>query len=624
MTRSKRFTGVVASSAPALVLAAGLLSPNTAAAETFEAGSLVIPMDTDYQDMGMLEAFGLVYRLLLEDVHVHWVIKLGKSYGDDDFVTSAIDLQTNEVIVDHGYRGGPWVIAATDAAAAKAVIAEWQTSFPTVNVHESTVMFQGDVARTLVVAPTIAMVADGNQKIARKYMQAARIPDSVGDPNWPDSSPDMLTVAELEGPTDTNHADGALFDDAGNPVYCQLMSMHWGVKDAEDHPEVVAEVREFLGHPTHFYAQCQAVNAFENLDPHGFYLTQKGFLIGDRPSAWDFHQMDTPFGQLDGPFESVGGSEPAYSLPEGETYKAQDIVLITEGGTPIGTNDVWMTGLLDGHCPLPQSGIDPWEAGEPESSPMRNACLTNGKVSYLGGHEYDVKVPISANEKTQGTRLFLNSLFEAPCSTEEGFPKLELHKSAPAQTTEAEVTFTLEWENHGPMPVLDVVVVDDLPAGSTFVSATHDGVLDGSTVGWNLGNLASKTSGSVSFTVELSEYGTYENTAMVTYRVGLNAFDLDSNMTITEYADHFPDDTGSDSADGSASADGTGGEAGASAEGTRGASDDTDSTGGTGDSLGSAEVVEGGCSCRTSTPVGALWGFAALIVAIGRRRRDAA
>jgi uncharacterized repeat protein (TIGR01451 family)/MYXO-CTERM domain-containing protein len=623
MRRSRSVTKTTFGAA-ALLCASGLLVPPAASAETFEAGSLVIPMDVDHQDMGMLEAFGLVYRLLMEDIHVHWVIKLNKGYGDVDFVASGIDLQTNEVIVDHGYRGGPWVIAAADAAAAKAVIAEWHASFPAVNVHETTIMFQGDVARTLVVAPTIAMVADGNQKIARKYMQAARIPDSTGDPDWPDSSPDMLTVAELEGATDMNHADGALFDDAGNPVYCQLMSMHWGVKDAEKHPEVVAEVRSFLGHPTHFYAQCQAVNAFENLDPHGFYLTQKGFEIGDRPSAWDFHQMDTPFGQLDGPFESVGGSEPAYSLPEGEVYKADDIVLVTEGGTPIGTNDVWMTGLLDGQCPTPQSGIDPWETGEPEPSPMRNACLTNGKVSYLGGHEYDVDLPISSNPKTQGTRLFLNSLFEAPCSTEEGFPKVVLTKSAPAQTTDAEVVFTIDYENEGPMPVLDVVLVDDLPAGSTFVSATDDGTLDGSTVVWQLGNLGAETSGSVSFTVELSDYGVYENTATVTYRVGLNDFDLDSNMTITEYADHFPDDSGGESGTGgSASGDGTGAEGtGASGAATRGTSD-TDADGGTGDTLGSAEVVDGGCNCRTGTPRG-FWAFAVLLALARRRRRSQA
>ena len=360
----------------AALVGAVALTAQTAAAAPFEPGALIIPMDTDYQDMGMLEAYGLVYELLRNDVTVHWVIRDGKLYGEADFDASGVDHQTNEAVVNHGYRGGPFVIAAADSDAALPVIDAWQDQNPNTTVHEAMTAFDGDVAYTLVVAPTIAMMADGNQKIAREYMLAAKIPDSEGNPGWPDASPDMLDPDELMGPTDTNHRDGALFDEDGDPVYCQFMSMHWGVNDAKDNPEAVAEVREFLQHPTHFFAECQAVNAFENLDPYGYFLTPNGFLIGDKPNAYDFFNQDTAFVQLDGEFLSVGGSEPAYTLPPGDMYKAQDIVMITEQGTPPGVNDVWMTGFIDGVCP--------------EDA----ACLSAGKVSYLGGHEYKTDLPI--------------------------------------------------------------------------------------------------------------------------------------------------------------------------------------------------------------------------------------
>ena len=39
------------------------VSPAAAQPVTFPADSLIIPMDTTYQDYGMLKAFGLVYRL---------------------------------------------------------------------------------------------------------------------------------------------------------------------------------------------------------------------------------------------------------------------------------------------------------------------------------------------------------------------------------------------------------------------------------------------------------------------------------------------------------------------------------------------------------------------------------
>jgi hypothetical protein len=109
--------------------------------------------------------------------------------------------------------------------------------------------------------------------------------------------------------------------------------------------------------------------------------------------------MATPFGQLDGPFTSVGGSEPAYTVPAGDSYLQSDTSIITEAGTPEGVADVWMTGFVDGKCPA-----------------SAKTCPGAGKVSYLGGHSYDTKVPISTNPTTQGVRLFLNSLFEAPCA----------------------------------------------------------------------------------------------------------------------------------------------------------------------------------------------------------------
>lgn len=494
-----------------------LLSPG-AFAETLAPGSYIIPMDTDYQDDGMLKAYGLVYQLLLADVPVRWCIQPGKAYGGTDFTASATDVETSAVVSSHDYRGGPFAISSTDAAAALPVITAWQTNHVTA-VHEATTSFDCEVSRLLVNAPTIAMVADGNQKVAREYMEAAGIPDSIGDLDWPDSSPDMLDITELAGPTDTNHADGELFGPDGKPVYCQLMSMHWGVNDAQNNPEVVAEVRQFLNYPTHFFAECQAVNAYEN-HPNGRFLTPNGFEIENKPDEVDFHNADQPFAQLDGEFETVGGSEPSYSLPQGDQYKAQDITMVTEQGTPVGVRDIWMTGFLDGVCP-----------------PHLESCgaANFGKISYLGGHEYDTKLPISDNPKTQGTRLFLNSLFEAPCATANGAPDVALTKTGPAATEVDMVTWSIEYINQGVSIANDVVVRDTLPAGATFVSATQGGQLVGNEVVWNVGSVAESEFGEVSVTVQLAAEGSYDNTASVDYRAGVNVRTADSNTVTTVY-----------------------------------------------------------------------------------------
>ncbi len=582
-------------------------SPTTSA-DDFASGSYIIPMDLDYQDDGMLRAYGLVYDLLRAGVPVRWVIRDGKGYGESDCTATSIDVATGAPIGEHDYRGGPFVVDAVDAPEAADVIAAWQMTYPETTVHETTELFSADVSRYLVVAPTIAMVADGNEDIARGYMQAAAIPDSTLSLDWADDSPDMLDIDELMGPTDVNHTDGALFDEDGHPVYCQLMSMHWGIGDGEDNPEVVAEVRAYLNNPVHFFAECQAVNAFEN-NVHGLFLTPNGFEIGDRPDVVDYHHMDSPFGQLDGVYQTVGGSEPAYSLPPGDMYKAGDITMITEAGTPEGVNDVWMTGFLDGACP-----------------PDQHECGTVGKVSYLGGHEYDTAMPVSANEEAHGVRMFLNSLFEAPCATVEGLPAVAVAVDGPAQTEVPTVTLSVTYANTDFATALDAVIIDTLPDGVTFVSASDGGMFADGQVTWTLGNLGPEESGDVTIEVELPAFGVYEHSAVLDYRVGLNDMTLNSNIAQTVYGDDFGtsggvDDTGNSSASGGGSGPGdsaTGGADGATGAGTVG-------TAGSGSSLTDPDLDQApeGCGCRsgpTDGP-GEVWLLGGLLLLSARRRR---
>ncbi|MCB9705259.1 MAG: hypothetical protein H6711_25515 [Myxococcales bacterium] len=132
---TRRSTRLAASSLAALS-ALGLAAPPEAAADTFEAGSLIIPMDTDTQDMGIFEAYGLVYELLMNGVPVRWVIKTGKAKGDADFTVAATDLRTMADLRSHGYRGGPWVIDSADVDAALPIVEAWLDQNPDTNVHE--------------------------------------------------------------------------------------------------------------------------------------------------------------------------------------------------------------------------------------------------------------------------------------------------------------------------------------------------------------------------------------------------------------------------------------------------------------------------------------------------------
>ncbi len=531
-----------------LVLVAAVLiaGPRAVHAETqtFAAGSLIIPMDASYQEAGMYQAYGLLYQLLKGGIEVSWVIDPDKTWhaancnaaGDlcswdcaeqgsnvkctyptasPDFFAAATVVYSDgtnaaATITNHGYRGGPFVIDAADHDAAMVIIDAWndpsstRSVFHVVSVHQATASFDAFVRKHMIAAPTIAVFADGNEKIADNYLRTAGIPQSNGA-EFPDimcgasncgagtANPDLLTEASIAGDMGTcdapnyDHKNGALFDPDGKPAFCQIMSMHWDVADRETVEcnggtcgasqaacggktityhghEVVAEVRTFLGYPTHFFGECQAVNAYENTVPNpawpflddpgrlGHFLTTQGtppacppacatgytcvagacqpmdikekgagFLIAVSPNPIQVLRPEVAYNQFDGVFAPQGGSEPAYNLdPYLMTayHNDQQVTFITGEDGP-GVDDVWMTGYLDGECDIDEDPIIVTKpngpgapgGGAPRRGPQPKYC--GGKVSYLGGHKY---------EGQRGQRLFLNALFEADCVTNANWP----------------------------------------------------------------------------------------------------------------------------------------------------------------------------------------------------------
>ncbi|MBI5479932.1 MAG: DUF11 domain-containing protein [Deltaproteobacteria bacterium] len=581
-----------------LVLLALLLpAPVVAQTTQFQSGSLIIPMDTDYQGQGMLKAFGLLYQLLKADVPVSWAIRPGKRVccpADADYLTATLDFsatgvdeRTGAAVADHGYRGGPFIIDAADYAAAKSVITAWWASNANQPVvHRATAAFTAPINRTMTAAPKIAVFDDGNANIAIGYLNAAGIPDSNGNP-WPAASPDLLNLEEVAGGPNpagdqygTDH-DGKLFDARGLPVFCEIMSMHWNCATTECDPNnsntthaaklqtaVVEEMAQFLNFPTHVFAECQAVASIE-LNLKGRFVAPQGLAwknnkVPEAPPTppYSYIRGDLPFAQFDGaPFVVLGGSEKSYMLCQtcgevdnatcdaphqscqdspcctpppdplnptsgpdwccGNNYYDTGIVMVGWAGHPQGSRDVWMTGYARGVCKMGE-----WcDSG-------------TGKVSYLGGHKYDTTLPITAagNAGTQGTRLFLNSLFEASCTTPEGQPDLHVVKNGPAVVYGNQVTYTITWANHGLGVALNATLFDPFPAGATYVSSAPAGTVGGGGVTWSLGNVGAGEGGSVSLTLSLGALGGYQNSARLSYQVGQNQRTVWSNTLTTTYA----------------------------------------------------------------------------------------
>ncbi len=99
------------------------------------------------------------------------------------------------------------------------------------------------------------------------------------------------------------------------------------------------------------------------------------------------------------------------------------------------------------------------------------------------------------------------------------------------------VVYSLTATNYGPSISTNVVVSDALPLGATFISASStQGTVthDGSTLVWNLGNLAVNNGAAMTLTLQPNIIGTIPNSAVVNSDTGdPNPDDDQSTLTIT-------------------------------------------------------------------------------------------
>ena len=488
------------------MLLLALLAPplHAATPSDFDAGSLLIPMDTESQDDGLIEAYGLVYALLAEGIPVHWIILEGKAYEDVDLTAATYALggdAADAATVD--YRSGPFAVAQEHTEAAAAVIADW-TAAHTTAVHVASEGFTADVQRSLVYAPSIAVFADGEEDIAFELLNAAGIPNNNGG-EWPDRRDGsceyaadgyegILCYDEIAG-DDDEAVDGALFDEDGYPLYCHLDSMHY---DESDIGPLVQEIRSFVTWPENLHLkQCRAAETIENEPDWGFMLSLDGIEDGAPHSSGDitFGMTDHPFGQLLGEWDLEGGSLKGFTPTSSYADGVQVIVAGQErDGAPV---DLAIAGHLDGD-----------EA--------------QGELIFLAGHEYSADTPASHNDSINGVRLFLNSVLTTGCADAATSADPTLDGVAEADLS-GEVMVTLDWCNVGAGIARDGELTLHLPEGLAYVSDDSDGAY-GTTdhaVVWDLGVLDAGECGATITVSQADASGDYELLADLSYTVGV-------------------------------------------------------------------------------------------------------
>jgi uncharacterized repeat protein (TIGR01451 family)/MYXO-CTERM domain-containing protein len=485
---------------------------------TFAAGSLIIPMDTTFQDSGVLRVYGLVYKLLASNVPVQWAINTGKVANGIDFTIAApAVVHDRETGANVGrpvsYPGGPFIIAAADRAAALPIVDAWLAANTTV-VHELiSGTFTAPIERTLDAAPRIAVLQDGFEAIAIADFNEAGIPDSTGQPWDATTSPDVLSEATVAGPTTTSHVDGGLWNADGTPKYCALTSMHYNPTART--PEVVAEVRGWLtGQPgNHAFMQCQAAVTFES----GHMLTTNGLVDdGNTPTVVTDHLPGDFLTQTDVNFVADNGMVDSIGLAAGSTFVPGVRQLLGQNNAAVNTRLVLLSGRVDG-------------------------STANGEVTYLAGHDYFANgqtvpgTPLSTHPLTNGIKAMLDGVFEAGCASAAtgGQPDVSLTKAGPAAVNGNQISYTIAYANTGNGIAEAATITDAIPAGSTFVSASNGGTFAGGVVTWNIGNLAIGATGNVTLTVGVTADGTFANQAKIQFKIGVSTKTITSNTVTT-------------------------------------------------------------------------------------------
>jgi uncharacterized repeat protein (TIGR01451 family) len=405
-----------------LVLMAGAVSaqPGTSAFEVLPAGSLVIPMDNDKQNIGSvfnLAAYGLAVELLHNEIPVKWSIRDTKSKDGIDFSARAARIAPGvepEAILD--FRGGPFVVHAAFADAARSIITAFARD---VVVHELTEPAEIPVRYMLLHKPTPWVNTQSSTISSRVLDRAGITRYTVG--------PDNELAAET----------------------CHTIIIEPHNTDLVGLPAIQA----FLQAGGNFYAQCASVVAFENgaaATPVPF-LTTLGITANNNATPVTYLQPTLPFSQFVGAINSeASGSVRDWSLLAGSAFTsgAQNHLQTTP--------TIWAASAAD---------LTPGQIG--------------GNIFYLGGHDYGHASTDLGDINAH--RMLLNAIMVPAvrlgvCNIAIPVPDLSLQKTGPASLAGPEGTYTLTVSNVGPVPAPDgLMVTDTLPAGLSFVSADGAG-----------------------------------------------------------------------------------------------------------------------------------------------------
>jgi ASPM-SPD-2-Hydin domain-containing protein len=416
-------------------------------ATTFDAGTIIIPMDACYQRSGdlnstpqycnanaktvgddsPLKAYGLVFFLLRHGVTVYMAINPDKTAIDavdlslGSFVTHSAPVQrydwaSNKVvpladtsIASVSYRGAPFIIDASEhdkvlqLLGSDADFAQFRSA-ASITVHVAGKSFQTGIAKSISAVPSrVALLVPANDatptQILVRYLDSAGLnfPGAGGTPAAHGLIYDQLQEADFL--PDWDHSNLK----AGG--YSLLWSPHWEGGTGNTQAQL-GTIGAFVAAGNDLFAECAAIGTLEGFaggfngggggspgNPATRFMTPSGMAGNTLPrnrggytGPFVLGGLTSPFAQRgDFPFAGFTGAITDFHPGSGNYYS--DVVRYIAGTDTNGAG----TDLF--------ASVDLHAQGK-------------GTVVYLSGHDYSYTGDNQGTPGvTAGSRLVLNTLF---------------------------------------------------------------------------------------------------------------------------------------------------------------------------------------------------------------------
>jgi uncharacterized repeat protein (TIGR01451 family) len=414
--------------------------------ETLPAGTIIIPMDDAKQTASNgrfnLKAYGLVQRLLQNNIPVKWSIRAGKSKDAVDFTATAARVYPsaqNAASLD--FSGGPFIIPTGYETIALQVIQQFRNERPPndngdaqaqdVAVYRTTTSTTGvDIRYTITHKPKIAIG------------QNTGITSGVHQKLY-----DFALINDYSNVSGSTINEDSCYTIATQPHF--------------DEPAFISNFRHFLESGGNVLLQCLSITTFENVAaPIGRFQTTGGYDgVGNNTNI----DTNVAYNNGDMPFSQFIGAMNDNQLGAVEDYKLKRFSNFQNGTFDVVKN----TGNYDDYLVATESHI---------TGPNANG----GAVFALGGHDYFQNGTDTTSANYNAQRMILNALF-VPVTRPAGcglqVPVIYSYKSvrlttdlngnglvSPGDT----LTWTITYVNTTPIAFPDFQITDLLDAKVDF------------------------------------------------------------------------------------------------------------------------------------------------------------